>query len=65
MVAHNVPSGVGGKKSYDILTISLLTRILNIMKIGLKLMTLQSNFALFKNMFSKPEMLSDFTLTYL
>ena len=43
---------------------SLLTRILNIVKIELKLMK-QSEVALFINIFSKTTLLPDFTLTHL
>ena len=51
-------------KLCDMLTISLLTRVLNVGKIGLKLTKL-SEVASFRNIFSKTAILPDFTLTHL
>ena len=54
MVIHNLPQKcfLWKPKSCNMLTISLLTIILNIVKIGLKLTKLQSEVALFGNIIS-------------
>ena len=66
MVTHKCPPKwfPWQPKLCDMSTISLLTRILNMVDIGLPL-TKQSEIALFRNIFSRLAIVPDLTLTYL
>ena len=52
----------GNTKSCEISSVSLLIGIPNLMKIGIKLMKLQSEVALFSNIFSKTVILPQHTI---